>query len=179
MSGIQYFHDCHSAAIDDEETDDDEEEETREVSDDADMNEIVVEDTDEYSEDRLRDVISSQTPLNELIHGRIAVEIGRRGHVFEYADSNWTLSTSSTIRKVTAEDLNRLSLWKTQLMTDVDEQRRANDVPFVNEECAGGSVQRLSTEDCNEPQVLVEKGGNSPEAVLQAVDPTELKDDQR
>ena len=204
ISGIQYFHECQSSA---------QRHSVRSVSNPelqhAVSGELELEEDHEHegltqaplSEEGLAQLIASQIPWREELHGRLAVEAARVGKAFkEVDDGSWTTSlqsngtrTCSTTEMQPAElgvknadgiVLQNLLLWKQQMVDDVNKQNPAMDIPrtTVNLERESGDVTQFaipSAPNCDRPPgVWYLDTPETSEQSLTAVDPSLLRYDQ-
>jgi hypothetical protein len=115
LSGISYLHDCETAVANDAEKDDiqmidgrsdekdgesDSENEYEEESDGS---------NDMTEEETLTSIIRAQTSLNEEIHGRLAVEFGKRAKIFqkESEEDIWDLwdGSNAVLGNASGDDL--------------------------------------------------------------------------
>lgn len=135
LSGIQYFHECDTAAKDQRNVAEQSEEARflRQVSDDTDQDESAenVEDIAYqemgYSEEGLASLIASQTPIQEEIHARMAVEIAKRAKLFSRAQDPWAVQSSSQVGNASGADLHNLFRWKEQMKRDIISQDSESD----------------------------------------------------
>ena len=181
LSGIQYFHECESAAKASRQQEDTLVEEDPRCYYDrtAGIGDELGEDFREvdsgYSEEGLADLIASQTPVEELHHALLAVEIAKCSKIFANHNSRWEIGTDGSVGNATGDDLAKLMQWKGQMKRDVVTQNTNSDAPHVVDIDSGGQVSRLTeieSESHGEVSIL------APEASLLAVDPALLKFDQ-
>lgn len=181
LSGIQYFHECESAAKASRQQEDTlvEEDPHHHYDRTADVGDELGEDFREvdsgYSEEGLADLIASQTPTEELHHALLAVEIAKRSKIFSNHNSWWEIGMDGSVGNATGDDLTKLAQWKGQMKRDVVTQNTDSDAPHIIDINSGGQVSRLTESESDshgEVSIL------APEASLPAVDPVLLKFDQ-
>jgi hypothetical protein len=182
LSGIQYFHECESAAKERRQEDDILVEEDprhhfdRQADEDYELGEDFVEVENEYSEEGLAKLIASQTPVEELTHALLAVEIAKRAKIFTNECSRWSVNEGGSVGNATGDDLTKLMQWKVQMKKDVVSQNTDSDAPHAMdiEPGFGGQVNRLTEVEQSHGEVSI----LAPEASLPAVDPALLRSDQ-
>ena len=64
------------------------------------------------SEEGLANLIASQTPVDELHHVLLAVEIAKRLKIFANHNSQWEVGTDGLVGNATGDDLAKLMQWK-------------------------------------------------------------------
>ncbi|KAJ3511695.1 hypothetical protein NLJ89_g3948 [Agrocybe chaxingu] len=190
VENIQYFHDCETSATENHRDTSETEGRTQEF----DIEEEPVDEAPAPSltsasitQAHVDEAIESQTPRNELNHARHAITVAQHARIFQ-ADgkATWDVQASEASSKVTnanGDDLSRLQRWRSQLEADVAKQN-INSQPSSSETpSSSGSVSHLSMENNprNEPTVSIipEATHLGPEVALTAVDPSELRKDQR
>ena len=156
LSGIQYFHDCQTAAKEsrnDENifVDDTSRGGQQMEADNTDffgLGEDIMEADHGLSEEGLENLIAAQTPLQEETHGRLAVEIAKRAKIFSSDTSRWSLNEHSSVGNATSNDFSNLIAWKAQMKSDVLAQNTNMDPPqSINDADTGGSVGQLNDPD--------------------------------
>ncbi len=119
----------------------------------------------------IRQAHMGRIPAAELLHGSMAIDIGRSVGLFDRFDSVWKPSAS----RVTVEGLERLHQWKKKMVHDANNlsanQAEENDSMEIED----ADVQRTS--DRVEPSVLM--NSHIAEDVLPGLDPSYLLKDQR
>ena len=135
--GIQYFHDCESAAKESHLQEDynpsaDSHHHTADYDmgegADAELGEGLVEVEEGYSEEGLAALLASQTSIQEEMHGRLAVKIAKHAKLFSSDSSDWKIGNRSTISNAMGDDLMKLMAWKSQMKQDVLAQ---NPIPVL------------------------------------------------
>ena len=193
LSGIQYFHDCESAAKESHFQEDynpsaDSRHHTTDYDmgegADAELGEGLVEVEEGYSEEGLAALLASQTSVQEEMHGRLAVEIAKRAKLFSNDFSDWKIGNGSTISNAMGDDLMKLMAWKSQMKQDILAQNPNADNPCVVDASSpvdGSRVEQLLGNDeksypvsSDEPEVSI----LAPESSLPPVHPSHLKFDQ-
>ena len=188
ISGIQYFHDCDTAAKERRDEEDQLEEIVGQRAHEFDFNGELdgtelgedVEDAEvRYSEEGLASLVASQTPLQEETHAHLAVEIAKRARIFASGASRWELDQrNSDIANATGDDLRKLLSWKAQMKRDVLTQNTDSDAPCTDNDSSGdsGRVDRLDQNNfpVSQPEVSI----LAAETSLPPVDPSKLKADQ-
>jgi hypothetical protein len=183
LSGIQYFHDCESSADSDQRSwdgsgqsgvlDIDAEELAGELGEQFEV---------EVTEEALQDAIAAQTPINEALHARFAVEIARQAKIFRNDDSEWPIPVPSHVGNASGDDLTRLLEWKRQFERDVAIQNAGYDPPTLERSLDPGSVAPLTQSEIHQNShgtVIPLARTAMSEAALEAVDVIALGKDQR
>jgi len=124
LAGIQYFHECESAAQRDTTgphpyqvpT------ETQDPDDESGMDHIPR--TQEFSEEGLALLKEENVSLREELHGRMAIEIARHLGIFDNEQHDWTVDQHAIPSHATQDDLSRISMWHNLLQSAAD--KRAN-----------------------------------------------------
>ncbi|GLB44644.1 putative G-quadruplex DNA unwinding [Lyophyllum shimeji] len=193
LAGIQYFHACESAA-----------EASRDGSngtytaagdtrkggdgveeDDIELGEDTAVGDHGYTEEGLDALVASQTPANEYLHARLAIELGCRARVFSPYVNEWKVDPShASAVPATGDDISRLIRWRNQMAADVARQNGAETIVMghVNTEGNTASVVPITIETPQPlpPSVSVfGSGAVQGEVSLPAVDPSRLREDQR
>ncbi|KAJ3559079.1 hypothetical protein NM688_g560 [Phlebia brevispora] len=133
LGGLQYFHECKSAAETGEEEnipiDDFAQRAIRgdgefEDDDDIDMADegSANSNATEYDENALKALLSTVVPERELQHAELAIAHARSAKIFGHDLAHWDVFPTSHTSNATMGDLERLSRWKEQLAKDVDKQ---------------------------------------------------------
>ena len=179
LSGIQYFHECESAAH---------AEGTRSyvvptnqsLDDESGVDEVPT--APGLSEEGLALLKMESVPLREEQHGRMAIEIAKHLGIFRNEQGAWPIEGEHTPANATEDDLSRISMWSSLLQAAVDEKnnRRGSDLPPAPSTTA--TIERsLLLEDGSPsgsslPAVILQTTGS--EQALPAVDLGSLKRDQ-
>jgi hypothetical protein len=128
LSGIQYFHECETAAKDREDdsaiVDNLTFVRSQDVGGEADyeLGKDFTTTEQILSEEGLAELIAARTSVSELNHACLAIEIAKRAHVFANDTSNWAVSRGSVIANATGNDMVRLQKWQAQMKEDVLKQ---------------------------------------------------------
>ncbi|THG93156.1 hypothetical protein EW026_g8002 [Hermanssonia centrifuga] len=187
ISGIQYFHDCRTAAQDrandDLPLDDSEEPRTGDIvvgGDDMEMGEDFVEPDTMITEEVVARVLQSQVPPGELQHAKHAVEVAKGAKLFGGNNFEWNVAQGDVLNAV-GGDLAQLSKWKEQMSRDVQRVNGEAVVPGTvsNQTADIGSVEQLDANALDTaPTVQINPAIHSGEGTLSAANPAELKDEQ-
>ena len=180
IAGLQYFHECASAAVANDSADS---AFSRRLSQDAEdthhEDEDVLAVNEGLSEEGLVELKATAVPYREQLHGLLAIEVARRAKIFSNEDSSWSCKTTPLLRIATDEDLQMISSWASQLQANV-EQKNARPIPTPPTQTdQNGSIEPLADQAVSTPtisllsQVLV----NSEEA-LDGINVAQLKQDQ-
>jgi hypothetical protein len=200
LTGIQYLHECHTAAEDNQimntQTNGKEDYSTIQTADELQLDEsIEVEgESMEYDERGLQAIIRSQTSLSEDIHGRLAIELAKKAKVFENdsLQDSWCIPNQCDMRisNASGDDMQKLIQWKTQMQTDLDRMNGAiNNRAQETAEFECSTVERLdpnggATADDGPvveriPKAPVYNDNSGISAALTAVSRSALNDDQK
>lgn len=180
LSGIQYFHECESAAntdnpgpypgrpIPDAQTTDDE------------PGTDYIHSCQGFSEEGLALLKAENTPLREQLHGHVAIEIARRVGIFPNEQDVWPVDPTGSPSKAMEEDLRRIALWSKLLQDAVDQRNDARNVPPPSETATTPTIERSTLNDmvapAAQPTILLQPTDS--EQALPAVNPDSLKPDQ-
>ena len=179
LSGIQYFHECESAAQKDA-TDN----HPYQVSTDA----RILDDesgTDhiprprEFSEEGLALLKESSVPLREQLHGRMAIELARHLGIFGNEQHDWAVDKHAVPLNATQDDLVRISMWHNLLRSAVDRKTSVPDT-VLPENVSTATVERSTLPGdppLDTPAAILLQSTTSEQA-LPAMEPDCLKPDQ-
>ena len=185
LSGIQYFHDCESAACNSRA----EHESAATYScmevgnEEEELGEDILDTAAGLSEEGLAEFIAAQTRWDEELHARLAVEKARQAGIFKKNKVEWTLHQTNSISNASGDDIQKLLSWKDQMKGDVLKQNSAMERPQeLNATRRGEPRVELITPD-NDTDVSTAETTESierlaSEAALAPVDPSMLKPDQ-
>ncbi|KAI6017794.1 hypothetical protein BKA83DRAFT_4496959 [Pisolithus microcarpus] len=141
ISGIQYFHECKSSAL----------QQNRDfdvVDENLHAHEPLMQDLQQdnsqdpsvhmlLSEESLVNLMSSQTCDHEDIHGRLAIESGKMAGIFDEVNdqlSDTQQFSTCGVKVATDNDVCNLVAWKQQMSNDISRQKVAADSPHdINE----------------------------------------------
>jgi hypothetical protein len=189
LSGVQYYHDCDTSAKasaeNDEEVNEDIFTNTRtQVDEDLegiDPNEDRV-DSFEINENIIQNLMETQIPEREQIHGKLALEVAKHAKIFPSNDSNWSISSFDKPRNALGGDVVVLSNWLNQLKNDVTSQNsNDNTISNPSDGSTDARVDTLTdTQALNDNEESIEPSISAlpAEAPLPSVEPSLLKPDQ-
>ena len=178
LSGIQYFHECESAAHSDDThpysypipTD-------QALDDESGIDHVP--NTPGFSEEGLALLKAEATPLREEQHGRMAIEIAKHLGIFQNDQRVWRINQGTTgPANATEADLSRISMWSNLLQAAVDGKNdtHASESPPTT---TTATIERsLLGDDPRESPPTVTLQATGSEQALPAVDPGSLKFDQ-
>ena len=177
LSGIQYFHECESAAH----TDDTQPYPYPNPTDQASDDESGVDhipDTPGLSEEGLALLKAEATPLREEQHGRMAIEIAKHLGIFQNDQSIWPINQGTTPANATEADLSRIAMWSNLLQAAVDGKNntRESDSSTATTATIERSLPSDALNGSPSPAVILQATGS--EQSLPAMDPGSLKPDQ-
>ena len=182
LSGIQYFHECESAAqkdtinplpyplppdaqaIDDESGAD------------------HTPSRQEFSEEGLALLKKASVSFREELHGHVAIELARHLGIFSSEQRNWTIGHHPIPLNATQDDLARISMWHGLLQSVVDERTRASslDLPGIGS-VGDATIERSALPGdipLATPAAILLQSAAASEQALPAVDVDCLKPDQ-
>ena len=148
LSGIQYFHECESAAKKSRVQDLRLVEEinlcnshafNEDIGNDE-LGEDYVEINSGFSEEGLVQLIASQTPTDELHHTLLAIEIAKRSKIFPNHGAQWQVRNESLVGNASGDDFVKLMQWKAQMKRDIVMQNTDSDTLHTVEEDSGVQV---------------------------------------
>ena len=179
LSGIQYFHECESAASADNSgpypihpTPD-----TQILDDESGMDHIPG--CQGFSEEGLALLKAENTPLREQVHGHMAIEVARHVGIFANEQDGWPIGSAHSPSNATEEDFGRIAMWSKLLQDAVDQRNDARNAPPPSEVMVAPTVQPLTLDTAvptTQPTVLLQPADS--EQALPAVNPDSLKPDQ-
>lgn len=181
LSGIQYFHECESAAQKDTtnppyqgSTD------TQIVDDESGMDHIPRQ--QEFSEEGLALLKAENVSLREELHGHMAIELARHLGIFNNEQGDWTVDQHSFPTTASQDDLARISMWHNLLQSAVDERAKGSTTAPAGSENTGTATIERSTLPgdflLNTPAGILLQSVSASEQSLPAVDLDRLKPDQ-
>ncbi|THG94190.1 hypothetical protein EW026_g7232 [Hermanssonia centrifuga] len=158
LSGIQYYHDCRSAATAEEHNGAapmDDSEGNFGGNDEIDPADNGVTSETVVSEAAIARALAQQTSPSELLHAKYAIEVAKGAKIFPAGECLWT-PTNNDISNATGGDFAQLVGWQTQMQADV--ARLNGLVPPVSTPAPGredpGVVARVEdTHDLGGPSV--------------------------
>ena len=190
VSGIQYYHDCDRAATESRATETDIQGFSNNDADSVgyredndveyvDADEDVHDNEYELMEERLEEMIATQTPLREQFHGQLAIEVARQAKIFPSTETGWLVSPDNQTRNAEAGDLGWLMSWKAQMQQDVatqntnDSMTDDNNGPHNDEamvDVLDFPEQSQTKEGAADGEILM----LAPEAPIPCLDPVKL-----
>lgn len=179
LSGIQYFHECESAASADRSGPyhNQPTPETQTLDDEAGTDHIPSH--QQFSEEGLALLKAESTPLREQVHGHMAIEVARHIGIFANDQNDWPVGTTSFPSKATEEDLGRIATWSRLLQDAVDQRSSARNVPPQPDNTAPPTVQQFTLDNTAQPaQPTILLQPTDSEQALPAVILASLKPDQ-
>lgn len=188
LSGIQYFHECSSAAQKARENPDYSLPTYQQrVHGDDEYDHVLPEDAHpveaELSEEGLVALQAQQMSWNEEVHGLHAVEQAKHAKIFSNEEVQWAVSENSPVGNATADDLVKLLEWQAQMNMDVNTQNVRPNIPGTNspedtEAADGAGVSRLHEDLTGSAGITHIAPDEISEEALTGVHPSELKPDQ-
>ena len=182
MSGIQYFHECESAAQKDatsplpyqDSTD------AQALQDDESGMDHVPRQL-EFSEEGLALLKAENVSLREELHGQMAIELARLLGIFDNKQHDWTVGQNSP-PNATEDDLARISMWYNLLQSAVDEGAKvSSSVSAGNENTNTATIERSALPGdtpLDTPAAILLQSALASEQALPAVNPDCLKPGQ-
>ena len=179
ISGLQYYHECASAAATDDAANSTS---PRRLSEGTEEDHQEDEDfcplVDGLSEEGLAVLKADAVPYREQLHGLLAIEVARKGKIFDDDVTGWSTATTQPPRKATDDDLRRISSWANQLEADI-EQQNVKAVPPPMQPTQAPSIEPLrdtatATADFSPLSHVLA----SPEDALDGLDISHLRADQ-
>jgi len=179
ISGLQYFHECASAAATNDSPSSTFAQQLSQQGEDGDLDEDTSPLDDRLTEEGLAELKAAAVPYREELHGLLAIEVARRAKIFENDVSSWSNATTRLPQNADDDDLRRISSWANQLQADV-EQRNARPLPpLPNRTVQTPSIETLS--DGLQPTAnvgLLSHALASSEEALGGMDVSHLRPDQ-
>ena len=179
LSGIQYFHECESAAQKDSTSSYPRQVpvDTQILDDESGTDNIPH--PQEFSEEGLLLLKEANVSLREELHGRMAIELARYLGIFGNERHEWSIGQHNVLSNATQKDLAHISMWHNLLQSAVDERAAAPD-PDLPEGTSTATIERLTLPDSppldTPAAILLQHAASEP--ALPAVDPECLKPDQ-
>ncbi|GJE99317.1 hypothetical protein PsYK624_155710 [Phanerochaete sordida] len=186
LGGIQYFHDCQTAARDAEEDVPEDDHVDGEAGDEEGAA-VFAGESEELSEAGLQQFIqANEISFRERIHAMNGLECARAARIFETSTpTEWAHGQGPPMPRASAETFDRLREWEAQLERDVQDLNQRTVVAGARDgrasEADGSGVERIDNRD----GATANNGDDDPsvtlmpsEAALPAADPSELEDEQ-
>ena len=180
LSGIQYFHECESAAHTDNPQSYPHLTRADQPSDEESGIDHIP-NSPGFSEEGLALLKAEAIPLREEQHGRMAIEIAKHLGIFRNDQSAWLVNQGNAPANATEADLSRVSMWSNLLQAAVDEKNNARGTtppPTSPEATAAVERSLLGDGGCGSLPPTVIPQGTGSEQALPAVDRSSLKPDQ-
>ena len=128
VSGLQYFHECSSAAATND-VDSTFAQQLARQAEDGDLDDEGVSPLgEELTEEGLAELKAAAVPYREHLHGVLAIEVAKRAKIFHDELSSWSNATTSLPRIADDDDLRMIASWANQLQADVA-QKNAQHLP--------------------------------------------------
>ena len=180
LSGIQYFHECESAAQKDSATPPPYKSSTDARIRDDELDEDHVSHGPGFSEEGLALLKRENLPGREELYGHVAIELARHLGIFGNEQNDWRISQQSLQANATEDDLARISTWHNLLQSAVDEKSKASNIVSPNSESSGtgATVERSADLTLNTSAAVLLQSASASEQALPAVDLDCLKPDQ-
>ncbi|THG93310.1 hypothetical protein EW026_g7890 [Hermanssonia centrifuga] len=183
MSGIQYHHDCRTAARN-RDNEEDLPMDNAEVGRDRDENELgdgVVEPDTVITEEAVLRLQNSQISAPEMHHALHAIEIAKGVKVFRDLGGMWEAVGGRAVSNATGGDMVQVAEWKEQMQKDVMRQNGIDDLSGneVNGNTDAGAVQRLDVNAAAGPSTIcAQVSPQETPGILNAASPATLRDEQ-
>ena len=177
LSGIQYFHECESAAhTDDSQPFPDVIPADQTMDDESGIDHIS--NSRGFSEEGLALLKAEAIPLREELHGRAAIEIAKHLGIFQNDQSVWPINRGNSPTNATETDLSRISMWSNLLQVAANEKNNTHGTNSSTTQATAGIERSLGKGSCGPPPPTVILQAAGSEQALPAVDPGSLKPDQ-
>ena len=177
ISGLQYFHECASAAA----TDDSPalaQQFSQEMEDGHPDDDGLSPTNQGLSEEGLAELKAASVPYREELHGLLAIEVARRAKIFDNGVSSWS-SSSQPPKNATDDDLRSISSWANQLQADVEKKNAKPPPPPPTQPVQTSSIEPLTNrETLNADVSLLSQALTSSEEALGGIDISHLRPDQ-
>ena len=180
ISGLQYFHECSSAAAAERSADSAFSQRlSREAADDYHDDEDLPAANNGLSEEGLAELKAAAVPYREQLHGLLAIEVARIAKVFGNDVSSWSCEATPPPRIATDEDLQTILCWANQLQADI-EQKNARILPSPpTPPVQNASIEPLADHLVSAAGVsLLSRTLTNPEEALDGIDVSYLRPDQ-
>jgi hypothetical protein len=128
LSGIQYFHDCESAALASRDRVDDQENEGSDLEEEGPedeidpMNETHMIESKPLNQEGLDMLIAMQNSRQENAHATEAIKRAKQAGIFPNDGTLWQIKPLDKEMNAEVEDVHKLKTWKTQMKRDVESQ---------------------------------------------------------
>ena len=181
LSGIQYFHECESAAQKDSADTAPSyiRPDAQILEDEASTDHIPRH--QEFTEEGLARLKEANVSLREELHGRMAIELARHLGIFSSEKHAWSIDQRSVPSNATQDDLARIVTWQNLLQSATNRRADASDIALPGNESVNTATIEPSTLLDTTPlsipaNVLLQSAAS--EQALPAVDLDCLKPDQ-
>ena len=135
-----------------------------------------------FTEESPAELIASQVPLQEELHGQLAVKQAKHTSTFNGDNHSWDLSNGTVIGNATGDNLTKLLHWRKQLEATMNAQNQQADSSQQNGCDDMGSmtcfylVSSNNLENRGQVELMIKDATS--EQSLSAADPQNLKPDQ-
>ena len=117
-------------------------------------------------------------PYRKQLHGILAIEVARKGKIFNDNLTSWSTTTTQPLRNATDDDLRRISSWANQLQADIERQNvKAVPPPIQPTQAPSIGPLRDLTTAVTDVSPLSDVLA-SPEEALDGLDVSHLRADQ-
>jgi hypothetical protein len=180
ISGLQYFHECASAAAANNSLDP---AFAQRLSRDAEYGHPEDEDVspinEGLSEEGLAEIKAAGVPYREELHGLLAIEVARRAKIFDNDVSSWPNTTAQFPRHATDDDLQIISSWANQLQVDIEQKNTRTLPPPPNRPTQAPAIEPLTNHTTTVANVsLLSHALAGSEEALDGMDVSHLRPDQ-
>ena len=127
VPGLQYFHECTSAAVTNNVDSTFAQRLSQQVKD-GDLDDEAVSPPGELTEEGLAELKAAAVPYREHLHGVLAIEVAKRAKIFHDELSSWSNATTSLPRIADDNDLRTIASCANQLQVGVA-QKNARHLP--------------------------------------------------
>ena len=142
VSGLQYFHECASAAAT---TNSPPSTLLPQQAEGGDLDDEGVSHLgEELTEEGLAELKAAAVPYREELHGVLAIEVAKRAKIFLDDLSSWLNATTHLPRNADDDDLRRISSWANQLQPDVEQKNAQNPPPSQDQRAQMPSIEPLT-----------------------------------
>ena len=182
LSGIQYFHECESAAQKDTTSPPPYPVPNDAQTLDEESGTDHIPRQQEFSEEGLALLKAENVSLREELHGQMAIELARHLGIFANERHDWAIDQHSLPSNATEDDLARISMWHNLLQSAVDQGAKASTTVLPGSE--NGSTPTIERSNLpgdlplDNPATILLQSASASEQALPAVDPDHLKPDQ-
>jgi len=180
ISGLQYFHECASAAATNS-RDSTFAQQLSQEAEDGNLEDGEFSPVNEgLSEEGLAELKATAIPYCEELHSALVIEVARRANFFDNDVSLWPSTAAQLPRHATDDDLRMVSSWANQLQADVEQKNtRCPPPPPPNPPTQTPAIEPLSNHVMPAVTVsLLSQALTSSEVALDGIDVSHLWPDQ-